>query len=153
MQAQELAAQTSRDAFEKKVLDKIEDDTSFLIGEVQAQKHDISALRTSVENISTEVTKLAEQVSLQNAFKAEASEQITTEHLDDIWHHLTALQEAVFVRTAPPCTDPFPPSIPDELLRPPQLTPPTAQPVLLTSQWIENPSYSPDLNPLYTVTS
>jgi phage shock protein A len=94
-QARELESQASRDALEKKILEKIEDDNSFLLGEVQSQKRAISALRTLVENVSTEVTKLAEQVSLQNALKAEASEQITSEHLDEVWHHLTALQEAV----------------------------------------------------------
>jgi hypothetical protein len=119
----------------------MEDDNSFLLGEVQSQKRAISALRTSMENVSTEVTKLAEQVSLQNALKAEASEQITSEHLDDIWHHLTTLQEAVFARTASPFADPFLPSLPIEPQGPLQhtssITQPSASP---PSQWIENPS-------------
>jgi hypothetical protein len=72
-------------------LEKIDDDNSFLLGEVLSQKRAISALCTSVENVSTEVTMLAEHVSLQTALKAEASEQITSEHLDNVWHHLNDL--------------------------------------------------------------
>jgi hypothetical protein len=138
-QARELEAQASRDAFERRILEKIEDDDSFLYGKVQSQKQSISSLRTSLERVSTEVTKLAEQVSLQNSLKADASDLITLDHLDEVWHHLNALQEVVF-----PHIDPFPPSIPSEPLRPPQFTPLTTQPLLPTSRWIENMSYSPD---------
>jgi hypothetical protein len=58
-QTRELESQASRGALEKKILEKIEDDNSFLLGEVQSQKRAISALHTLVENVSTEVTKLA----------------------------------------------------------------------------------------------
>jgi hypothetical protein len=97
-----------------------------------------------VERVSTEVTKLAELVSLQNSLKADASYLITPDHLDEVWHHVNALHELVFPHIVPPFADPFPPSIPSEQLGPLQLTPSTTQPMLPPSQWIENPSYSPE---------
>ncbi|GAX86257.1 hypothetical protein CEUSTIGMA_g13669.t1 [Chlamydomonas eustigma] len=62
MKAQEKAAQASQAAFEKRILDKVEDDQLFFSGEVQAQKKSINSLCVSVDKVSIEVTKLAEQV-------------------------------------------------------------------------------------------
>jgi hypothetical protein len=42
MQAQELEARESQATFEKKILEKIEDENSFLLCEVQAEKHTIN---------------------------------------------------------------------------------------------------------------
>jgi hypothetical protein len=41
-QARELEAHASRDAFERRDLEKIEDNDSFLLGEVQSKKQAIS---------------------------------------------------------------------------------------------------------------
>jgi hypothetical protein len=60
MQAQEFAIQAGQSTLERRILEKIEDDNSFLLGEMQSQKQSIGALRSSVEHVSTEVTKLAE---------------------------------------------------------------------------------------------
>jgi hypothetical protein len=63
-QAQKFAVQAIQSTFEKKILAKIEDEQSLFLGEVQAQKQAISALCSSVDQVSTEVSKLAGQVSL-----------------------------------------------------------------------------------------
>ncbi|GAX84092.1 hypothetical protein CEUSTIGMA_g11515.t1, partial [Chlamydomonas eustigma] len=74
LQAQEFAAQASQAALEKKLLekvDRIEDDQAFFRGEVQAQKKSIGDLRVSVDKVTTEVTKLAEQVKAQHELKVD----------------------------------------------------------------------------------
>ncbi|GAX81874.1 hypothetical protein CEUSTIGMA_g9302.t1 [Chlamydomonas eustigma] len=85
MQAQEFAAQASQAALEKKLLEKverIEDDQAFLRGEVQAQKKSIGDLRVSVDKVTTEVTKLAEQVKAQHELKVDVTDHIMPEDLD-----------------------------------------------------------------------
>ncbi|GAX73122.1 hypothetical protein CEUSTIGMA_g575.t1 [Chlamydomonas eustigma] len=80
LQAQEFAVQASQAALEKKLLEKverIEDDHAFFRGEVHAQKKSIGDLRVSVDKVTTEVTKLAEQVKAQHEFKADVSEHVT----------------------------------------------------------------------------
>ncbi|GAX84458.1 hypothetical protein CEUSTIGMA_g11878.t1 [Chlamydomonas eustigma] len=99
LQAQEFAAQAIQASFEKKLLekvDRIEDDQAFFRGEVQAQKKSIGDLRVSVDKVTTEVTKLAEQVKAQHELKVDVSDHVTPEDLDQVWNQLNALQNAVF---------------------------------------------------------
>ncbi|GAX85494.1 hypothetical protein CEUSTIGMA_g12910.t1 [Chlamydomonas eustigma] len=99
LQAQEFAAQARQAAFEKKLLEKverIEDDQAFFRGEVQAQKKSIGDLRVSVDKVTTEVTKLAEQVKAQHELKVDVTDHVTPEDLDQVWNQLNALQNAVF---------------------------------------------------------
>ncbi|GAX81742.1 hypothetical protein CEUSTIGMA_g9170.t1 [Chlamydomonas eustigma] len=107
LQAQEFAVQASQAALEKKILekvDRIEDDQAFFRGEVQAQKKSVNELHVSAGKVSTEVTRLAEQVKVQHELKEDISDQVTPKDLDDVWHRLDALQEAVFpdVSSQPP---------------------------------------------------
>ncbi|GAX79993.1 hypothetical protein CEUSTIGMA_g7433.t1 [Chlamydomonas eustigma] len=99
LRAQEFAAQASQAALEKKLLekvDRIEDDQAFFRGEVQAQKKSIGDLRVSVDKVTTEVTKLAEQVKAQHELKVDVTDHVTPEDLDQVWNQLNALQNAVF---------------------------------------------------------
>ncbi|GAX78357.1 hypothetical protein CEUSTIGMA_g5799.t1 [Chlamydomonas eustigma] len=111
LQAQEFAAQACQATFEKKILEKverIEDDRTFFRGEVQTQKKSIGDLRVSEDKVTTEVTKLAEQVKAQHELKVDVTDHVTPEDLDQVWHQLNALQNAVFpeVSSTPSSAEP-----------------------------------------------
>ncbi|GAX86356.1 hypothetical protein CEUSTIGMA_g13768.t1, partial [Chlamydomonas eustigma] len=139
LQAQEFAAQASQAAFEKKLLekvDRIEDDQAFFRGEVQAQKKSIGDLRVSVDKVTTEVTKLAEQVKAQHELKVDVTDHVTPEDLDQVWNQLNALQNAVFPEVNP---SPLSAVDPQESL---SFEPPRENSLQSTS-WIENPAFQP----------
>ncbi|GAX74689.1 hypothetical protein CEUSTIGMA_g2137.t1 [Chlamydomonas eustigma] len=139
IQAQEFAAQASQAALEKKLLekvDRIEDDQAFFRGEVQAQKKSIGDLRVSVDKVTTEVTKLAEQVKAQHELKVDVTDHVTPEDLDQVWNQLNALQNAVFPEVSP---SPLSAIDPQESL---SFEPPRENSLQSTS-WIENPAFQP----------
>ncbi|GAX75592.1 hypothetical protein CEUSTIGMA_g3036.t1 [Chlamydomonas eustigma] len=138
LQAQEFAVQASEAALEKKLLEKverIEDDQAFFRGEVQAQKKSIGDLRVSVDKVTTEVTKLAEQVKAQHELKVDVANHVTPEDLDQDWNQLNALQNAMFpeVSSTPSSAEPQQ-SLSFE---------PPRENALQSTSWIENPAFQP----------
>ncbi|GAX84091.1 hypothetical protein CEUSTIGMA_g11515.t1, partial [Chlamydomonas eustigma] len=109
---------------------------AFFRGEVQAQKKSIGDLRVSVDKVTTEVTKLAEQVKAQHELKVDVTDHVTPEDLDQVWNQLNALQNAVFPEVSP---SPLSAVDPQESL---SFEPPRENSLQSTS-WIENPAFQP----------
>ncbi|GAX86526.1 hypothetical protein CEUSTIGMA_g13933.t1 [Chlamydomonas eustigma] len=106
-------------------------------GEVQAQKKSIGDLRVSVDKVTTEVTKLAEQVKAQHELKVDVTDHdVTPEDLDQVWNQLNVLQNAVFPEVS---LSPLSVADPQESL---SFEPPRENSLQSTS-WIENPAFQP----------
>ncbi|GAX86227.1 hypothetical protein CEUSTIGMA_g13640.t1 [Chlamydomonas eustigma] len=125
LQAQEFAAQASQ-----KLLLKLR-----LRRSSWRKWRELRMIKLSSE-VTTEVTKLAEQVKAQHELKVDVTDHVTPEDLDQVWNQLNALQNAVFPEVSP---SPLSAVDPQESLS----FEPSRENSLQSTSWIENPAFQP----------
>ncbi|GAX76667.1 hypothetical protein CEUSTIGMA_g4113.t1 [Chlamydomonas eustigma] len=79
-------------------VDKVSTEITRLLAErVKVLAARVKVLAERVKVLAERVKVLAERVKVQNDLKADISDKfVTPKDLDDVWHRLDALQEAVF---------------------------------------------------------